>query len=193
MNKRHYAELTAFAAVLEHGTFVRAATHLGVAAPALSQTIRRLEERLGLRLFNRTTRSVSVTAEGERLAARLLPALAELEASVVALNEVREGVRGTVRINAPRIVALRMLAPLFARFHTKFPEVVLDITMDDSYTDIVAHKFDVGIRLGERLVQDVVAIKFGPDFEMTAVATPRYLKTHGTHRRAHSRSRSVPA
>ena len=121
MKKQEFAELGAFVTVVRHGSFARAALHLGVAPSALSQTIRRLEERLGVRLLNRTTRSVSTTAEGERLAARVAPALAELDASVRALGEDREVVTGVVRVNVPRLAALRMLAPHFGKFHAANP------------------------------------------------------------------------
>lgn len=182
MEKQEFAELSAFLAVVRHGTFARGALHLGVSPSALSQTIRRLEGRLGVRLLNRTTRSVSTTAAGERLATRLGPALAELDASVHALAEERDVTTGIVRINAPKLVALRMLGPHLAKFHAAYPGIVLDVTTDDTYTDIVAHRFDIGIRLGESLSKDMVAVRIGPDLRMAAVASPGYLKKHGTPR-----------
>jgi DNA-binding transcriptional LysR family regulator len=180
MRGTDFANLSAFAAVVEHGSFVRAAAHLGVTPSALSQTIRHLEERLGVRLLNRTTRSLAPTAAGERLYQRFRPTVDELEAAVAEAVSTRERPAGMLRINAPRFATLAMIAPRLGRFHRNNPEVVLDVTIDDKLTDIVAERFDAGIRLGERLEKDMVAVRLTGEMEMMAVASPDYLARRGT-------------
>jgi len=180
MRGSEFAELSAFAAIVEHGSFVRAAAQLGVSPSALSQTIRVLEERLGVRLLHRTTRSVAPSAAGERLIARLGPALIELRAAVADVHEARDQAVGPLRINTLRLGARRVLAPLLARFHDAHPDVVLDVVVDDAIVDIVAGRFDAGIRLGERLDQDMIAMKISTDLRLVVVAAPSYLATHGT-------------
>jgi DNA-binding transcriptional LysR family regulator len=179
MRGSEYAELRAFASIVEHGSFARAAAHLRVSPSALSQTIRGLEERLGMRLLNRTTRSVAPSEAGARLLARLGPALAELDAALADAAVARDRPAGVLRINASRIAAVRFLAPMLGRFHRAFPDVTLDVVADDRITDIVAERFDAGIRLGERLERDMVAVKLSGDIEMMTVATPAYLAEHG--------------
>jgi DNA-binding transcriptional LysR family regulator len=179
MEKQRFAELSAFAAVVKRQSFAKAAADLGVSPSALSQTIRRLERELGARLLNRTTRSVAPTAEGERLAARITPLLAELDSSVSGVGERGRKPSGVVRVNAPRYVVLQIFAPHLARFREHYPEIVLDITSDDSYADIVAGRFDVGIRLGERLARDMLATRLGPDHQVAVVASPRYVSERG--------------
>jgi DNA-binding transcriptional LysR family regulator len=180
MRGTDFASLNAFAAVVEHGSFVRAASHLGITPSALSQTIRQLEERLGVRLLNRTTRSVAPTAVGERLYERLRPSVDELEAAVAEAVATRERPAGMLRINAPRTAAVGLIAPRLGRFHRNNPDVILDIAIEDSLTDIVAGRFDAGIRLGERLEKDMVAVKLTGELEMMAVASPDYLALQGT-------------
>ncbi len=177
MRPSDFAELRAFAAVVRHGSFTNAAARLGVSASALSQTIRGLEERLGQRLFNRTTRSVAVTPAGERLAAELLPVLDSLD-GVVEAALADEGVpSGSLRINAAR-VAVPILAAIVPGFLAAFPRIQLEIDTSDSLVDIVRDGFDAGIRLGERLEKDMVAIRFGEDLRMAVVASPAYLLSH---------------
>ena len=180
MRGSEFAELSAFAAIVEHGSFVRAAAHLGVSPSALSQTIRALEERLGVRLLNRTTRSVAPSAEGDRLLARLAPALAEIRSAVADVHELRDRAVGTVRLNVASSAAIHVLGPLIGRFLAAYPDVTLDITVDDVLTDIVAGRFDAGIRLGERLEKDMVALPVSGDLSLVAVASPDYLARHGT-------------
>ena len=180
MRGTDFANLNAFAAVVEHRSFVRAAAHLGITPSALSQTIRQLEERLRVRLLNRTTRSVAPTIAGERLYQRLRPAVDELDAAVAEAVSTRERPAGTLRINAPRTAAMRLIAPRLGRFHRDNPGVILDVTVDDALTDIVAGRFDAGLRLGELLEKDMVAIRLTGDMEMMAVASPDYLARHGT-------------
>ncbi|MEZ2131031.1 MULTISPECIES: LysR family transcriptional regulator [unclassified Sinorhizobium] len=179
MRGSDYAELRAFAAIVEQGNFVRAANQLGMSASALSQTIRGLEERLGIRLLNRTTRSVAPSEAGGRLLARLLPALADLDAAVADVRTLRDVPSGTVRINASRIAAIQHLAPLIGPFHRAYPDIVLDIVVDDRLVDIVSGRFDAGIRLGEMVEKDMVTVKLGGDLEMMAVAAPSYIERYG--------------
>jgi len=180
MRGTDFANLNAFAAVVEQGSFVRAAAHLGVTPSALSQTIRQLEERLGVRLLNRTTRSVAPTAVGERLYQRFRPSVEELNAAVAEAVSTRERPAGMLRINAPRSAAIGLIAPRLGRFHRSNPDVVLDIMVDDRLTDIVAGRYDAGIRLGERLEKDMVAVRLTDEMEMMAVASPDYVARVGT-------------
>lgn len=179
MRGSEFAELKAFAAVVERASFARAADHLGLSASALSQTIRHLETRLGLRLLNRTTRSVAPTAAGARLYARIAPMLLELDAAVTEAVQSTGKIRGTLRINTLSMAAKQVIAPRLGRFHRLYPDVVLDIVVDDALSDIVAGSFDAGIRVGERLEKDVVAVRLTPDVKMLALASPDYLARYG--------------
>ena len=179
MRGAEFAELKAFAAVVERKSFARAADHLGLSASALSQTIRHLETRLRVRLLNRTTRSVAPTATGEGLYNRIAPIIRELDAAVVEAVAASGQTAGTLRINTHSYAAKKLIAPKLGRFHRKHPDVVLDIVIDDGISDIVAAGFDAGIRIGERLEKDVVAVRLTPDMPMLAVASPEYLAIHG--------------
>ena len=180
MRPSDYAELRAFAAVLRHGTFTRAARHLGVSPSALSQTVRNLEERLGARLLHRTTRSVAPTEAGTRLAQRLLPALDDLDAVAEAGASPEGAPSGRLRINASRFAARHVLAPLVAPFLHAHPQVTLEIVVEDALVDIVARGFDAGVRLGETLEADMIAVPLRPTLRMAVVASPDYLARHGT-------------
>lgn len=179
MRGSDFAELRAFAAIVERASFARAADHLGLSASALSQTIRHLEGRLGVRLLNRTTRSVAPTAAGTRLYERVAPTIAELDAAVAEAKATTGRTAGTLRINTVGMAAKKLIAPRLSRFHRAHPDVVLDIVVDDTLTDIVAGRFDAGIRVGKRLEKDMIAVRLTPDVKMMAVASPRYLKRHG--------------
>jgi DNA-binding transcriptional LysR family regulator len=179
MRGSEHAELRAFAAIAEHGTFARAAAQLGMSPSALSQTIRNLEERMGIRLLNRTTRSVAPSEAGAKLLSRLLPALAELDAAVTDARSLSGRPSGTLRINASRIAAVQELAPLVAPFHEAYPDIVLDIVVDDRLVDIVAGRFDAGVRLGEKVEKDMVSVKLGGALEMMVVAAPAYVARFG--------------
>jgi DNA-binding transcriptional LysR family regulator len=179
MRGSDYAELRAFAAIAEHGSFARAAAQLAVSPSALSQTIRGLETRLGVRLLNRTTRSVAPTEAGTRLLARLQPALADLDAAVADLAAARGRPSGTLRINSTRIAALHHLAPAIGPFLKAYPEITLDIVVDDRLVDIVGNRFDAGIRLGEKVEKDMVAVRIGGDLRMLVVGSPDYVEAHG--------------
>ena len=179
MRGSDFAEFKAFAAVAEQGSFVRASEQLGLTASALSQTIRSLERRLGLQLLHRTTRSVSLTDAGTRLLARLQPAFQELDAATREIEALKQQPSGTLRIVTPRIAYVDHMQPILADFQQAYPEVVLDITISDSITDIVAHGYDLGIRLGELLEDEVVAVRLGGQLRQIAVASPEYLARHG--------------
>jgi DNA-binding transcriptional LysR family regulator len=179
MRGSEYADLRSFAAIAEHGSFARAAAHLGVSPSALSQTIRGLETRLGLRLLNRTTRSVAPTDAGTRLLERLLPAMAEFDAAVADVKAQSGRPSGTLRINGPRTAAIHVLGPLIGPFLKAYPEITLDIVTEEKLVDIVAGRFDAGIRLGEKVEQDMVAVKFSGDLEMLVVGSPAYFAEHG--------------
>jgi DNA-binding transcriptional LysR family regulator len=179
MRGSEFAELRAFVTIVEQGNFARAAAQLRISPSTLSQTIRELEKRLGVRLLNRTTRSVSMTDAGQRLLARFKPALEEMQAAVLDLQNLRDKPAGTVRLHAPRKASSLLVEPHLGRFAKFHPDILLDITIDDSVVNIVEAGFDVGIRLGELLEDDMVAVKLGNDIRMCAVASPEYIAKHG--------------
>ncbi|OZY86506.1 LysR family transcriptional regulator [Cellvibrio mixtus] len=180
MRGSDFAELKAFVAVVERQSFARAAEHLGLSPSALSQTIRQLEGRVGARLLNRTTRSVAPSASGELLYNRIAPLFREMAAAIAEASEATGQMSGTLRINTLGIAARTIIAPRLSRFHQAYPDVVLDIVVDDSLADIVTGRFDAGIRVGGHLEKDMVAIRLTPDLNMIAVASPDYLARRGT-------------
>jgi DNA-binding transcriptional LysR family regulator len=179
MRGSEFAELKAFATVVDRASFVRAADHLGLSASALSQTIRNLEARLGVQLLNRTTRSVAPTTAGSRLHERVAPMILEMDAAVAEAVASTGRTAGTLRVNTLGIGAKKIIAPRLGRFHRTHPDVVLDIVIDDGLSDIVAGGFDAGIRVGERLEKDMIAVRLTPDVTMLAVASPDYLSRRG--------------
>jgi DNA-binding transcriptional LysR family regulator len=179
MRGSEFAELKAFAAVVERASFVRAADHLGLSASALSQTIRQLEARLGVQLLHRTTRSVATTTAGLRLHERIAPMILEMDAAVAEAVASTGRTAGTLRINTLGMAAKKIIAPRLGRFHRAHPDVVLDIVIDDGLSDIVAGQFDAGIRVGERLEKDMIAVRLTPDVRMLALASPGYLSQRG--------------
>jgi DNA-binding transcriptional LysR family regulator len=172
-------DLQAFATVARLRSFRRAATDIGVSPSALSHSLRGLEARLGVRLLNRTTRSVAPTPAGEALLARLAPALVDIEAALEAVNAHRDSPVGSLRINTPRPAARWVLAPLVARFLGLHPGMKVELVCDDALVDIVAAGFDAGVRFGETLQQDMVAVPLGPPQRFVVVASPAYLAAHG--------------
>ncbi len=174
-----YNQLRAFVAVGEQLSFSRAAALLGVSPSALSQLVRGFEERVGIRLLNRTTRSVALTEAGETLFQRVRPAVSELGAAIGQVSRSRERPSGTVRVHAFRSAAARYLDPILADFTARYPDVVLDITLDNEVVDVVAGGFDAALRIGEVIERDMVAIRLGPDIRQIAVAAPDYLARHG--------------
>lgn len=179
MRGSDFAELKAFVAVVERQSFARAAEHLGLSPSALSQTIRQLEGRIGARLLNRTTRSVAPSASGELLYGRIAPLFREITAAVAEASEATGQMSGTLRINTLGIAARTIIAPRLARFHQAYPDVILDIVVDDALADIVVGRFDAGIRVGGQLEKDMVAVRLTPDMNMIAVASPDYLARRG--------------
>lgn len=182
MRGAEFAELKAFVAVVDRSSFAKAADHLGLSRSALSQTIRQLESRLGVRLLNRTTRSVSPTEPGRRLHERMAPMLREMDAAVAEAVDTPTHASGTLRINTLSMAAKRLIAPRLGRFTRAHPDVVLDIVIDDTLSDIAGEGFDAGIRVGNRLQKDMVAVRMTPDVELLAVASPEYLARPGEPR-----------
>jgi DNA-binding transcriptional LysR family regulator len=182
MRGSEFAELKAFVAVVDRASFARAADHLGLTRSTLSQTIRHLEDRLGVQLLNRTTRSVAPTESGSRLHERVAPMIVEMDAAVAQAVAGTGRAAGTLRINTLGMAAKKVIAPRLGRFHRAHPDVVLDIVIDDGLSDIVAGRFDAGIRVGERLEKDMIAVRLTPDVKLHAVASPDYLEKRGEPR-----------
>lgn len=168
-------DLTAFVAVARAGSFTKAAAQLGVSQPALSQTVRGLEARLGVRLLARTTRSVSPTEAGERLLNVVGPRFEEVEAGLASLAEMRGRPAGTVRITADEHAARTVLWPALRRVLSDHPEIKVEVVVDNGLTDIVAERFDAGVRLGGMIAKDMEAVRIAPDMRMAAVVAPAYL------------------
>lgn len=182
MDRRTFEGLTAFTKIVELGSFARAAGALGITPSALSQLINQVEDTLGVRLLVRTTRSVAPSAVGERLLARLQPVLLELRSAVAEARDRPEHPSGPLRITTSRIAADLVVAPRLATFTERYPDVVLELAIDDTLVDIVAHRFDAGIRLGERVERDMVAVEVGGRQRLVVVATPGYWARHGKPR-----------
>ncbi|MFT4171443.1 MAG: LysR family transcriptional regulator [Rhodocyclaceae bacterium] len=173
-------DLEAFAAVARHRSFRRAATERGVSASLLSQTVRRLEDRLGVQLLHRTTRSVSPTEAGELLLAGVEPALSGIAATVERINGLRTRPSGRLRINAPTPAVHLALAPMLAGFLSRYPDVHIEVVADSAFVDIVGQGFDAGIRFGEDLAQDMVAVPLHSPRQRIVIASPAYLAQAGT-------------
>ena len=178
MERNELNDLLAFAAVARERSFTRAAAILGMSPSALSHAMRGLEERLGVRLLSRTTRSVAPTEPGERLLQSLNPALANIESGLEALAEWRDNPSGTVRITTFAYAARMVLLPKLPAFLLANPDVRVEVNIDDGLTDIVTAGFDAGIRLGEAVAKDMVAVKLGPDLRTVVVGTPSYFKRY---------------
>jgi DNA-binding transcriptional LysR family regulator len=175
MRGTQFAQLSAFVAVAEHSSFTRAATYLGISTPTLSQSIRALEEQFGVRLLNRTTRSVALTEAGEELLGHLNPVMEGMRDAVDAINGFRDKPAGTVRLTVHPVAAVTVMAPLVARFSAEYPEIQLEVSVDDECRDIVSHRFDAGIQLGDGIAQDMIAIPVGGKLRLSTVASPDYL------------------
>lgn len=167
-------DLQAFLAVARERSFTKAAAQLGVSQSALSHTIRGLEERLGLRLLTRTTRSVAPTAAGERLIRTVGPRFAEIDAELAALSELREKPAGTVRITAAEHPAEAILWPALAKFLPDYPDIKIEVIIDYGLTDIVTERYDAGIRHGDIVAKDMIAVRIGPDMRSAVVGSPAY-------------------
>ncbi|AOY02057.1 LysR family transcriptional regulator [Jeongeupia sp. USM3] len=185
MPRENFNDLLAFVTVARAGSFTRAAAQLGVSQSALSHTIRGLEERLGLRLLTRTTRSVSPTEAGERLLATVAPRFDDIEAELAALSELRDKPAGTVRITAAEHAASQVLWPRLAPLLRDYPDIRIEIGVDYGLTDIVADRFDAGVRLGDQVARDMIAVRIGPDMRMVVVGAPDYFGRRPTPQTPH--------
>src|ERR1700753_3267785 len=174
MRREDLGDLLAFLTVAEERSFTRAAGKLGTSQSALSHTIRGLESRLGLRLLTRTTRSVAPTDAGERLLQNIGPRFDEIAAERAALSELRDKPAGTIRVTAGEHSAETVLWPALARLLPDYPDIKVEVTVDYGPTDIVSEPYDAGIRLGEQVAKDMIAVRIGPDMRMAVVATPAY-------------------
>src|SRR6266404_5285403 len=174
MPRENLNDLLAFLAVARERSFTRAAAKLGLSQSALSHTIRGLEERLGLRLLTRTTRSVAPTEAGERLVRTVGPRFDEIDAEVAALSELRDKPAGTIRITTSDYAAEAILWPALAKLLPHYPDIKVELIIDYGLTDIVAERYDAGVRLGEQVAKDMIAVRIGPDLRMAAVGAPSY-------------------
>jgi DNA-binding transcriptional LysR family regulator len=176
MRREEMADLTAFVVVAEERSFTRAAARMGLSQSALSQIMRRLESRLGLRLLARTTRSVAPTEAGLRLLETLTPALEDLDASIAALSELRDKPAGTIRITSVEHATKTVLWPKLKTLLADYPDLTIEIVNDYGLADIVADRFDAGVRLGEQVAKDMIAVRIARDMPMSIVGSPSYLE-----------------
>jgi DNA-binding transcriptional LysR family regulator len=185
MPRQSVNDLLAFRAVAQERSFTRAAAQIGVSPSALSHTIRRLEERLGVRLLTRTTRSVAPSEAGERLLGSIAPHFDGIEAELAALSELRDKPAGTIRITTGDYVSESILEPAVAKLLREYPDIRVEISVDMGFVDIVAERFDAGIRFGETVAQDMISLRIGPDVRMAAAASPSYFERHKAPRTPH--------
>jgi len=178
MPRENFNDLQAFLVVARSRSFTKAAAQLGVSPSALSHSMRGLEERLGIRLLTRTTRSVSATEAGERLLRTVVPRFEEVEAELAALNELRQKPAGTIRITAGDHPAVTILYPKLAKVLSKYPDVKVEINMEGGLIDIAAQRYDAGVRLGEQVARDMVSVRIGPDVRFAVVGTKSYFAKH---------------
>jgi DNA-binding transcriptional LysR family regulator len=178
MKREDAGDLVAFLAVARERSFTRAAAKLGMTQSALSQIIRNLEGRLGVRLLNRTTRSVTPTQAGERLFLSLGPKFTEMDAELAALVELREKPAGTIRITSTEFAAEAILMPALAKLLPKYPDIKVEVVFDYGLTNIVAQQYDAGIRPGEMVAKDMIAVRVSPDLRMAVVGSPSYFEDH---------------
>lgn len=178
MRSSELGELAAFAAIAREGNFRRAAAQLELKPSTLSSAMRALESRLGVRLLNRTTRSVSLTEAGQQLFATLAPALEEIDAALETVNGFRAHPMGRLRLSVPRSVAASLILPLFRRFSERYPDIVLELAADNGFVDIVKEGFDAGVRLGESVAPGMVAVRITPDMSRAVVGSPAYFARH---------------
>ncbi len=172
MRRTRFAELSTFVAVAEHGSFTKAAAQLGLSTSSISQSVRGLEERLGVRLLNRTTRSVSPTEAGEQMLTRLRPLFDEIDAAVDETNTFRDTPTGHLRLTVSPPVASFVLSPLLPKFLAQYPDVVVDVSVDAALTDIVAGRFDAGIRVGRLVARDMIAVRISDPLRFVVAASP---------------------
>lgn len=185
MPKDNMSDIRTFIAVAQEGSFTKAAAKHGVSQSAVSHSVRMLEERLGVRLLSRTTRSVAPTEAGQRLIEKVAPLFEEIEGALTALGELREAPAGTVRINSVEHASETILWPALKPVMQAYPDIEIEIINDYRLTDIVASRFDAGVRLGEQVAQDMIALRIGRDFAQAHVASPDYLAAKGTPKVPH--------
>ena len=178
MGQTRFDDMAAFLAVADERSFTRAAAKLGMSPSALSHLVKGLESKLGLRLLARTTRSVAPTQAGEALLETIRPALASITAELSRLGGLRDRLAGSVRITTFKYAAASVIWPALPAFAAAYPDVKLEVTVDEGLTDIVAARYDAGIRFGEQLAKDMVAVRVGPDLRAAVVATPEYFARH---------------
>jgi DNA-binding transcriptional LysR family regulator len=183
MQRGNLDDLLAFLAVARERSFTKAAAKLGVSQSSLSHTIRELEARLGVRLLTRTTRSVAPTEAGERLIRTVGPRFAEIEAELAAVSELREKPAGTIRITATDYAADTILWPKLTKFLRAYPDIKVEIIVDYGFTDIVAERFDAGVRSGEQVAKDMIAVRISPDVRIAVVAAPSYFRNRSEPKR----------
>ena len=176
MRGNNFNDITAFLAVASERSFTKAAGKLGLSQSALSHTLRGLEERLGVRLLTRTTRSVAPTEAGERLLQTLGPRFEEIDAELAALSELRDKPAGTIRITATEYAVDTLLWPKLAKFLAKYPDIKVEAISESALTDIVTQRFDAGVRIGEQVAKDMIAVRIGPDMRMAVVGAPSYFR-----------------
>src|SRR6266403_2463732 len=185
MQRENFNDLLAFLAVARERSFTKAAAKLGVSRSALSHTLRGLEERLGLRLLARTTRSVSPTAAGERLLASVGHRIEEIESELERLSELREKPAGTIRITTHEHALNAVLLPALSKLLPQYPDINVEVTIDYGLTDIVAQRFDAGVRSGGQVAKDMIAVRIGPDLRMAVVGSPSYFDKHSVPMKPH--------
>ena len=185
MRREELGDLAAFLAVAQEHSFTRAAAKLGTSQSALSHTVRRLEERLQVRLLTRTTRSVSTTEAGKRLLDTVGPAIDSIQQQLENLSEFRDRPSGTIRITTPDHAAQTILWPVVDRYLRQYPDVHIELDADTSLTDIVSERFDAGVRLGEQVAKDMIAVRIGPQLRMAVIAAPAYFAAHGKPKTPH--------
>ncbi|MTH79998.1 LysR family transcriptional regulator [Paracoccus aestuariivivens] len=185
MRREEMSDLMTFLAVAEERSFTRAAARLGTSQSAISAVVRRLEERLDVRLLTRTTRSVSPTEAGQRLVDTLRPAFDGIEAELVQLDEMRSRPAGTIRLTTSRAAARRILMPVISRLMADYPDVKVELSVDARFTDIAKEGFDAGVRLGESLDKDMIGLRIGPELQMIVAAVPEYFRVRPAPRTPH--------
>lgn len=177
MQRGNLDDLLAFVAVGQERSFTKAAAKLGISQSALSHTIKELERRVGVRLLTRTTRSVSPTEAGERLLLNIAPRIEEIDAELRAVTELREKPAGTIRITATEYAAEAIVMPKIAKLLRDYPDIKVEIVIDYGLTDIVAQRFDAGVRSGVQVAKDMIAVRIAPDMRMAVVGAPSYFKS----------------
>lgn len=185
MKRTHLSQLAVLAAVAQCGSFRGAAKELGIAPSAVSHAVSNLEARLGVRLLARSTRSVAPTEEGAQLLERLRPALSEIDLALESAVEARDRPAGNLRLTVPRTAAHLALTPRLGAFASAYPDIVLEIVIEDRFTDVVEGGFDAGVRLGESLQRDMIAVRIGPNFRGAVVGAPSYFATMPRPRHPH--------